>query len=83
MKVEAAIRNHLAAGHGILKVAKLVGVGSGTVQRIKKEMAAQIGRGCLIQERGEHRWQRRRDNQDTTLSSALGLRWTEMIGNPR
>lgn len=41
-KVEAAIRNHLEAGHGILKIAKLVGVGSGTVQRIKKEMAAQI-----------------------------------------
>lgn len=41
-KIEAAIRTHLEAGHGILKVAKLVGVGSGTVQRIKKEMAAQI-----------------------------------------
>jgi DNA invertase Pin-like site-specific DNA recombinase len=38
-KTEEAIRHHLATGHGILKVAKLVGVGSGTVQRIKKEMA--------------------------------------------
>jgi DNA invertase Pin-like site-specific DNA recombinase len=32
--VEEAIRQHLAAGHGILKVAKIVGVGSGTVQRV-------------------------------------------------
>jgi DNA invertase Pin-like site-specific DNA recombinase len=38
-KTEQAIRDHLAAGHGVLKVAKLVGVGSGTVQRVKKEMA--------------------------------------------
>jgi len=40
-KVEEAIRHQLAAGHGILKVAKLVGVGSGTVQRVKREMPAQ------------------------------------------
>jgi DNA invertase Pin-like site-specific DNA recombinase len=39
-KVEQAIRNQLLAGHGILKVAKLLGVGSGTVQRVKREMAA-------------------------------------------
>ena len=39
-KVEAAIRQQLGAGHGILKVAKIVGVGSGTVQRVKREMAA-------------------------------------------
>ena len=39
-KVEVAIRQQLAAGHGILKVAKLVGFGSGTVQRVKKEMVA-------------------------------------------
>jgi DNA invertase Pin-like site-specific DNA recombinase len=39
-KIEDAIRQQLDAGHGILKVAKLVGVGSGTVQRIKREMAA-------------------------------------------
>lgn len=37
---EAAIREHLAAGVGMLKVAALVGVGSGTVQRIAKEMRA-------------------------------------------
>jgi DNA invertase Pin-like site-specific DNA recombinase len=37
-KIEAAIRAHLNAGNGILKTAKLVGVGSGTVQRIKREM---------------------------------------------
>ena len=29
-KIEDAIRRHLSAGHGILKVAALVGVGSGT-----------------------------------------------------
>jgi DNA invertase Pin-like site-specific DNA recombinase len=39
-KVEDAIRQQLEAGHGILKVAKIVGVGSGTVQRVKREMAA-------------------------------------------
>ena len=38
--IEETIRRQLGAGHGILKVAKLVGVGSGTVQRVKKEMAA-------------------------------------------
>ena len=37
-KIEKAIRQELEAGHGILKVAKLVGVGSGTVQRVKREM---------------------------------------------
>ena len=41
-KVEETIRRHLGAGHGILKVAKIVGCGSGTVQRVKKEMAATI-----------------------------------------
>ncbi len=40
-KVEEAIREHLSAGHGILKVAAMVGVGSGTVQRIRREMTAQ------------------------------------------
>jgi hypothetical protein len=39
-KVEEAIRDHLTAGHGILKVAQLLGVGSGTVQRVKREMVA-------------------------------------------
>ena len=29
---------HLSAGNGILKVAALVGVGSGTVQRVKREI---------------------------------------------
>ncbi len=41
-KVENAIRTHLSAGNGILKVAALVGVGSGTVQRVKREMAEQL-----------------------------------------
>jgi DNA invertase Pin-like site-specific DNA recombinase len=40
-KVEDAIRQQLGAGHGILKVAKLVGCGSGTVQRVKREMVGQ------------------------------------------
>jgi hypothetical protein len=30
----------LGAGNGILKVAKMVGCGSGSVQRVKREMAA-------------------------------------------
>jgi DNA invertase Pin-like site-specific DNA recombinase len=38
-KTEDAIRQQLGAGHGILKVAKIVGVGSGTVQRVRREMA--------------------------------------------
>ncbi len=37
---EKAIREHLAAGTGILKVAALVGVGSGTVQKVAKAMRA-------------------------------------------
>jgi DNA invertase Pin-like site-specific DNA recombinase len=39
-KVELRIREELAAGHGILKVASLVGVGSGTVQRVAKALRA-------------------------------------------
>jgi DNA invertase Pin-like site-specific DNA recombinase len=35
-KVEDAIRQHLSAGNGILKVAAIVGVGSGTVQRVEE-----------------------------------------------
>ena len=48
-KIEKAIREqqHLSAGNGILKVAAMVGVGSGTVQRVKREMAVQVGRGSL------------------------------------
>jgi DNA invertase Pin-like site-specific DNA recombinase len=38
-KTEDAIRRHLSAGHGILKVAAMVGVGSGTVQRMKRKLA--------------------------------------------
>jgi DNA invertase Pin-like site-specific DNA recombinase len=38
--VENAVRARLAAGEGILKVAKGVGVGVATVQRVKREMAA-------------------------------------------
>jgi len=41
-KIEEAIRLQLAEGYGILKVAKMVGCGSGTVQRVKREMAATL-----------------------------------------
>jgi len=39
-KVEGAIRKRLAAGDGMLKVAKTLGVGVSTVQRVKAEMPA-------------------------------------------
>ena len=39
-KVEAAVRARLAAGDGIKKIAKAVGVGNGTVSHIKATMAA-------------------------------------------
>jgi DNA invertase Pin-like site-specific DNA recombinase len=39
-KKEAAVRAALAQGNGMMKVAKMVGVGTGTVQRIKAEMSA-------------------------------------------
>jgi len=42
LKIENAIRTHLSAGNGILKVAALVGCGSGTVQRVKREMAEEL-----------------------------------------
>jgi DNA invertase Pin-like site-specific DNA recombinase len=39
-KAEAAIKARLATGEGMLKVARALSVGTGTVQRIKAEMAA-------------------------------------------
>lgn len=39
-EVEEYVREQLRAGHGILKVARLAGVGSGTVQRVKAAMAS-------------------------------------------
>jgi DNA invertase Pin-like site-specific DNA recombinase len=39
-KVENAIRTHLGAGNGILKVATLAGAGNGTVQRVRRELVA-------------------------------------------
>src|SRR5215469_18042021 len=39
-KMETVIRARLAKGEGIKKVAKAIGVGNGTVSRIKAEMAA-------------------------------------------
>ncbi len=44
--VEEAIRQELALGHGILKVAKIVGCGSGTVQRVKRETADQSAKAA-------------------------------------
>jgi DNA invertase Pin-like site-specific DNA recombinase len=41
-KVENAIRTRLARGEGILRVAKGLGVGVSTVQRIKAESAARL-----------------------------------------
>ncbi|MGH6878429.1 MAG: recombinase family protein [Rhizomicrobium sp.] len=40
-KIETAIRKHLQAGTGIRKTAGIFGVGVGTVQRVRAEMAAQ------------------------------------------
>lgn len=40
--VEEAIRHQLQSGHGILKIASTLGVGSGTVQRVKREMTSQV-----------------------------------------
>jgi DNA invertase Pin-like site-specific DNA recombinase len=39
-QIESAIRDHLKAGVGMLRIAAEVGVGSGTVQRVKREMTA-------------------------------------------
>ena len=46
-KTEEAIRRHLSAGDGILRVAALVGVGSGTVQRVRREMAEELAEVAL------------------------------------
>ena len=42
--IEEKIREHLKAGHGIHKTAKLVGVGSGTVQRVRADRRPGGGR---------------------------------------
>src|SRR3984957_7562914 len=42
-KTEAAIKARLVTGEGMLKVARALSVGTGTVQRIKAEMAAPPG----------------------------------------
>ncbi len=39
-EVEATVRAHLAAGVGICKTARAVGVGVGTVQRLKRRGVA-------------------------------------------
>jgi hypothetical protein len=43
-----AIPEHLSAGIGILKVAALVGVGSGTVQKVKREMVGWMAGGLNV-----------------------------------
>jgi len=39
LEIERRVRAELTKGTGILKTAAIVGVGSGTVQRIRREMA--------------------------------------------
>jgi DNA invertase Pin-like site-specific DNA recombinase len=41
---EERARKELAKGTGVLKTAKLLGIGTGTIQRIKREMASEHGR---------------------------------------
>ena len=41
-KVEAKVKAELKKGMGILKVAKTLGIGTGTVQRIKAEMSEEV-----------------------------------------
>jgi len=40
---------HLRKGMGILKVAKTLGVGTGTVQRIKEEMSGPFGASADVE----------------------------------
>jgi hypothetical protein len=42
------VRKQLAKGLGILKVAKSLGIGTGTVQRIAKERANEPARGAAM-----------------------------------
>ena len=56
-KVEDAIRKRLAAGEGIKKVAKTLGVGNGTVSRIKATSGLQphrLAQATMASHRGEH-----------------------------
>jgi DNA invertase Pin-like site-specific DNA recombinase len=46
MKIEEAIWKQLGLGHGVLKVAKIVGCVSGTVQRVKKAMVGQSAKAA-------------------------------------
>jgi DNA invertase Pin-like site-specific DNA recombinase len=39
-RVEATIQGRLAEGHGMIRIAKELGVGVSTVQRVKRELAA-------------------------------------------
>ena len=49
--LEKRIQTHLRKGTGILKVAEVCGVGTGTVQRIKKEMSGPFdGSGANAEE---------------------------------
>ncbi len=42
-EIERKVVRELRKGHGILKVARSVGLGTGTVHRIKREMASAPG----------------------------------------
>ena len=47
--LEKRIQDHLRTGAGILKVAELCGVGSGTVQRVKAEMSGPFGASAGVE----------------------------------
>ena len=47
--LEKQIQDHLRTGAGILKVAELCGVGSGTVQRVKAEMSGPFGASAGVE----------------------------------
>jgi hypothetical protein len=47
-KIERRVKAQLAMGTGILKTARMVGVGTGTVQRIKREMTTSGTRKTLM-----------------------------------
>jgi DNA invertase Pin-like site-specific DNA recombinase len=47
--IEKRILSHLRKGMGILKTAKTLGVGTGTVQRIKAEMSGPFGASADVE----------------------------------
>ena len=80
-KVESAIRAHLIAGNGILKVAALVGCGSGTVQRVKRGMTYELVEAAAP---AEELARRHRANLTGTLASiAIVNKVASSSRNPR